>query len=115
MALVSHVLGNCPGCRRKDSFENVDVFRGDHVYQGCKACSFSRRVPLPKLKKRVIYLDQFFFSHALRGQDPRFLRSGLQFGVSAQSDCRRVDESPPIARYVGCLPDHSEFCHPLVA
>ena len=73
MALVTYVLGNCPGCRRKDSFGNVDVFGGNHVFRGCKSCNYKERIPLPKLKKKIAYLDQFFFSHAFRGQEPRFL------------------------------------------
>lgn len=73
MAIVTYVLGDCPGCGRKDSFGNVDVFGGDHVYRGCKACNYKERIPLPKLKKKIVYLDQFFFSHAFRGQETRFV------------------------------------------
>lgn len=73
MAIVTYVLGDCPGCGRKDSFGNVDVFGGNHVYRGCKACNYKERIPLPKLKKKIVYLDQFFFSHAFRGQEPRFV------------------------------------------
>lgn len=73
MAIVSYVLGDCPGCGRKDSFGNVEVFGGKLVYQGCKACDYHVEILLPKLKKKIVYLDQFFFSHAFRGQDQRFL------------------------------------------
>lgn len=73
MAIVSHVLGDCPGCGRKDAFGNVEVFGGKLLYQGCKACDHHVRIPLPKLKKKIVYLDQFFFSHAFRGQEQRFL------------------------------------------
>lgn len=73
MAIVTYVLSDCPGCGRKASFGNVDVFGGAHVFRGCKACNYKERIPLPKLKKKVVYLDQFFFSHAFRGQEPRFL------------------------------------------
>lgn len=73
MAIVSYVLGDCPGCGRKNSFGNVEVFGGKQVYQGCQACDYHVQIPLPKLKKTIVYLDQFFFSHAFRGQEQRFL------------------------------------------
>ena len=73
MAIVSYILGDCPGCGRKDSFGNVEVFGGKLVYQGCKACSYNKRIPLPKLQKTILYLDQFFFSHGFRGKEQRFL------------------------------------------
>jgi hypothetical protein len=68
--LVTHVLGDCPGCGAKDSFGNVSVH--DTLLRGCVHCKYESMVWLPEIKKRVIYLDQFFFSGALRGNDPRF-------------------------------------------
>lgn len=73
MAIVTNVLGDCPGCGRKDSFGNVGVFGGQMVFRGCKKCNYHVRIPLPKLKKKIVYLDQFFFSHTFRGQEKRFL------------------------------------------
>lgn len=73
MAIVSYVLGDCPSCGRKDSFGNVDVFDGKLVYQGCKVCRYNKSIPLPKLQKKILYLDQFFFSHAFRGKEQRFM------------------------------------------
>lgn len=78
MAIVTYVLGDCPGCGRKESFGNVDVFDGTTVYQGCKVCRHRVRIPLPKLKKKVVYLDQFFFSHAFRGKEERFLEAAAR-------------------------------------
>ncbi|MHB9119363.1 MAG: hypothetical protein ACYC2R_13980 [Burkholderiales bacterium] len=72
MALVVYVLGDCPGCGAKDSFGNVEVFK-TYVYRGCKRCRYNEQVPLPAVKKKVLYLDQFFFSHAFRVGDERFL------------------------------------------
>lgn len=68
--LVTRILGDCPGCGAKDSFGNVSVH--DHVLRGCKHCRYQLMVWLPEIKKRVIYLDQFFFSGAMRGNDRRF-------------------------------------------
>lgn len=68
--LVTRVLGDCPACGAKDSFGNVSVH--EHVLRGCKHCRYESIVWLPEIRKKVIYLDQFFFSSSLRGNDPRF-------------------------------------------
>ncbi len=68
--LVTRVLGDCPGCGAKDSYGNVSVH--EHVLRGCKHCRYQSMVWLPEIRKKVIYLDQFFFSHAMRGKDMRF-------------------------------------------
>ncbi len=68
--LVTRVIGDCPKCGAKDSFGNVSVH--EYVLQGCKHCQHQSLVWLPEIHKKVIYLDQFFFSGALRGKDPRF-------------------------------------------
>lgn len=70
--LVTCVLGDCPGCKGKDCFGNVSIQR-DHVLRGCKRCRYESMVFLPEIHKKVIYLDQFFFSNAFKGIDPRFL------------------------------------------
>ncbi|MFP3564086.1 hypothetical protein [Paraburkholderia sp. SIMBA_030] len=72
--LVTYVLGNCPGCGQENSFGNVEVY-GDHVLQGCKRCRYSHGLMLPPIRKKVIYLDQFFFSCAFRGRDARFVQA----------------------------------------
>ena len=72
MAIVSYVLGDCPGCGQLNSFGNVEIFDGKRVYQGCKVCRYNKHITLPKLQKKILYLDQFFFSHAFRGGDQRF-------------------------------------------
>lgn len=72
MAIVTYVLGDCPGCAARASFGNVEVF-GTHIYKGCKRCRYHQRIPLPEIRKRIVYLDQFFFSHAFRENDARFM------------------------------------------
>lgn len=68
--LVTRVLGDCPACGARNSFGNVSVH--SHVLRGCKHCKYQSMVWLPEIRKKVIYLDQFFFSGAMRGNDPRF-------------------------------------------
>lgn len=69
--LVTYVIGDCPSCGAKNSYGNVSV--RDHVLRGCMHCKYESLVWLPEIRKKVIYLDQFFFSHSFRGGDQRFL------------------------------------------
>lgn len=69
--LVTHVIGDCPGCGAKNSYGNVSVH--DHVLRGCFHCKYESLIWLPNIQKKVIYLDQFFFSGSFRGGDARFL------------------------------------------
>lgn len=69
--LVTYVVGDCPICKGESTFGNVSV-RRDHVLRGCKACSHEAVVLLPGVRKKVLYLDQFFFSHAFRGDRLKF-------------------------------------------
>jgi hypothetical protein len=73
LAIVSHLLGSCPGCS-KDSFGNVDVY-STYVFRGCGACKYKESVQLPPIKKKIMYLDQFFLSHVFRGSDARFIEA----------------------------------------
>ena len=70
--LVSRVLGDCPGCKTKNAYGNVGVY--DYVLRGCGYCKYESHVWLPPVKKKVIYLDQFFFSNAMRGADDKVLQ-----------------------------------------
>jgi len=65
--IVAHVIGDCPGCGGKDLYGNV-LISDNQVLRGCKKCKFSSTVWLPPVRKKVLYLDQFFFSHAMRGE-----------------------------------------------
>lgn len=70
--LVTRVLGHCPGCKGKDCFGNVSI-QHDHALRGCERCPYESMVFLPEIHKKVIYLDQFFFSNAFKGVDSRFM------------------------------------------
>ena len=74
MALISYITGDCPGCGAKNRFGNVDVY-SRYIYRGCGVCRYNQKVPLPEVRKKVLYLDQFFFSHAFRGNDERFIEA----------------------------------------
>lgn len=72
--LVTRILGDCPSCKGINCFGNVSV-HSDHVLRGCQRCKHETYVWLPEIRKKVLYLDQFFFSGAFRGGDPRFVEA----------------------------------------
>lgn len=74
MALVSYIIGACPSCGTPESYGNVSV-GGNVLSRGCLYCRHWDRIPLPKLQKKIIYLDQFFFSHAFRGEHKMFVEA----------------------------------------
>ena len=72
--LVTRILGNCPGCGGIRKYGNVSV-RRDHLLRGCLSCRYSETVPLPPVRKKILYLDQFFFSSAFQAKDRRFVET----------------------------------------
>lgn len=65
------IIGDCPACGRKEGYGNVNV-SGNMLLRGCLSCRHLDRIPLPDLNKKVLYLDQFFYSHAFRAENPAF-------------------------------------------
>jgi hypothetical protein len=90
--LVTRVIGDCPGCGGSRTFGNVQV-RGDHVLRGCTKCRFSVHVPLPPVRKKILYLDQFFFSNAFKKGDRRFLDAVALISELASSQLLAVPYS----------------------
>ena len=71
--LLTHVLNQkCPNCGKEGKFGNVNI-TGDTVNRGCKFCGKWNNIPLPPLKKDILYLDQFFLSHAFRNNEQPFV------------------------------------------
>ena len=75
--LVSKILGDCPSCGGKNRFGNVSV-RSEGILRGCLNCKYSTTVWLPEIHKKIIYLDQFFFSGAFKGGEARFVKAADQ-------------------------------------
>ncbi len=69
MALLSHIDGVCPDCGAP--YGIIDV-HPSYVHRGCERCRHRSSIPLPPVRKKVIYLDQSFFSHAWRGGRAKF-------------------------------------------
>lgn len=45
------------------------------MLRGCMSCRYSTTIGLPNIRKKVLYLDQFFFSSAFKEGDPRFVEA----------------------------------------
>lgn len=80
--LVTRIIGDCPGCKGTKCFGNVDVF-GDKLQRGCHHCNYSVAIPLPKISKSILYLDQFFFSDAFKEGDEMFVDAARRVQQSA--------------------------------
>jgi hypothetical protein len=70
---VVHVIGDCPACGGVQQFGNVFIRKGS-ILRGCVRCSYRASIYLPEIKKKIIYLDQFFFSNAFKNNDPKFIQ-----------------------------------------
>lgn len=69
---VTRVIGDCPSCGGHACFGNVSV-GGERVLRGCKHCSYSLEIPLPSIRKKIIYLDQYFYSLAFKGNHSKVM------------------------------------------
>jgi hypothetical protein len=72
--LVTTIIGKCPGCNKENAFGNVNIHQ-NLLLRGCIHCKYSIRIPLPELSKKILYLDQFFLSHAFRRNLSRFVEA----------------------------------------
>jgi hypothetical protein len=59
----------CPDCGAEGKF-GVLMVCDRHYIRRCINCWFDQRLPLPALKKRIIYLDQFVISNMMKELDP---------------------------------------------
>ena len=69
--IVSQIIGDCPNCSAERCFGNV-LIRSNVIIRGCMNCNYKVRLSLPKIRKKILYLDQCFFSSAFRDSDKRF-------------------------------------------
>lgn len=73
MGTFSEISQNCPKCGGNNSLKNISI-RGIFLRQQCENCSQLIYVELPKLNKKVIYLDQNFLSNIFKNK--RFVCMG---------------------------------------
>lgn len=82
-------FSTCEKCA-KNTFGNLSV-GGNTLTKRCSNCRHTKRLPLPPLDKKVIYLDQFAFSliHNVR-TDGRLPKGHEEFAVQLHDQLRRL-------------------------
>jgi hypothetical protein len=58
----------CPKCGKPEF--GVHGIHGDRVLRRCRDCWYSYNVPLPRVRKKIIYLDQFVVSEFAKLKNP---------------------------------------------
>lgn len=109
--LVVHVTGLCPKCKTADCFGNVAV-NGSHIVRGCQLCNHRDTIPLPPVKKKLLYLDQFYFSHLFRSSNSVFQTvseqirhlSALQLVATPYSPVHLAE-----SRFTSCYSDLAQY------
>lgn len=72
-SMIQGPFKNCPKCGKK--LYGVLSVHGHHYIRRCRECwHTSNHIPLPTLKKRVIYLDQFAISEMAKLGDKTIKR-----------------------------------------
>ncbi len=67
---ISGPYKQCPKCLRKSSFGVFIPTSGTHSYsRECVECGHKQGYPLPKIKKKILYLDQFVISNLIKFLD----------------------------------------------
>jgi hypothetical protein len=66
--LIMPPFKNCPKCGRSEF--GVHGVHGDRVLRRCRDCWYHHNVPLPKVRKKIIYLDQFVISELAKLKNP---------------------------------------------
>jgi transcription elongation factor Elf1 len=59
----------CPKCQNKNSFGVLSV-QDQRYIRRCKECWHTANFNLPKLNKKVVYLDQFVISNMMKSLNP---------------------------------------------
>lgn len=99
MALLFGQQSDCPKCGMADSFGRC-IVGTHHLIFKCRVCAHDEFVPLPRLGKRIVYLDQFVLGNILVGTDPfwREVKHWIDASTSLQlatfpKSCVHDDES----------------------
>lgn len=104
-----NVPEDCPACGRKNSFRAS--VRGNNFYRRCPNCKYHEAVPLPKILKKIVYLDQYFFSNVFKAQDPKFKKSDSRFIKAAQQIQHLSATRLLVAPYSSIHQDETYLCN----
>ena len=67
--MIMPPLKTCPKCGKAEF--GVHGIHGDRVLRRCRDCWYSHNVPLPSVRKKIIYLDQFVISECAKLRNPQ--------------------------------------------
>ena len=67
-SLIRPPFARCPKCAQ-ESF-GILMIQGLNYFRRCRACFHSQMFRLPRLRKKVIYLDQFALSNIMKALNP---------------------------------------------
>jgi len=68
--IITYVTGNCTSCGGQQCYGNSCI-GNNCLVRGCEICGICENVRLPIIKKKILYLDQCFFSSIFCGDDSR--------------------------------------------
>jgi hypothetical protein len=68
---ISGPYSDCPQCKGVGTFGKAMMGGRNFYNKECKACPHKETFPLPPLKKKVIYLDQFVISNIMKALNPQ--------------------------------------------
>lgn len=71
--MISPPFRNCPACGKKEF--GVHLISADRYMRRCRDCWHNQYFSLPKLRKKIIYLDQFVISNLMKLDNPGFQRN----------------------------------------
>lgn len=74
MLVTQYLDEPCPRCGITGKYGNVGVSRNT-LKRGCNHCRQWTNFYLPEVKKKILYLDQFFLSHAFRAKEKPFVEA----------------------------------------
>ena len=71
--MISPPFRTCPACGKQEF--GVHLIGGDRYMRRCRDCWKNEYYPLPTLRKRIIYLDQFAVSNLMKLDNPALQRN----------------------------------------
>ncbi len=71
MPMLYGQLESCPRCRQPESYGRCQVSKKGLVFR-CNACRHFEVKPLPAIRKKIIYVDQFALSKMVKSKDDDF-------------------------------------------
>lgn len=81
---ISAPYDQCPNCKKSDTFGVSNSIGKDKYTKKCTDCFYSDSFSLPKLNKKVIYVDQFAISDMMKAINKEYGRADKINGVFLQ-------------------------------